>query len=56
MEWNLETIFSLVTAVVTLAVAITALTPTPKDDGIVKIIRKVLDAIAGNFLNAKNSD
>jgi len=40
--------------IVTLAGAVAALTPTPKDDGIVKILRKVVDFLALNFGNAKN--
>lgn len=59
----LETIVSLIpgileisTLIVALAAAIAALTPTPKDDGVVKKIRKVVDYLALNFGNAKNRD
>lgn len=45
-----------VTSTVTAAAAITALTPTPKDDVIVAKVRKALDFAAFNFLNAKNKD
>jgi delta-aminolevulinic acid dehydratase/porphobilinogen synthase len=40
--------------VVAAAAAVTALTPSPKDDGIVKTIRTVLDWAALNVGNAKN--
>ena len=45
-----------ITAVVTAATAITALTPTKTDDKIVNAILKVLNFIAGNFLKNKNAD
>jgi len=51
---NLENIWLVLTSVVTLAVAITALTPSPKDDGIARKVRDVLDTLAGNFGSAKN--
>jgi hypothetical protein len=35
--------------------AVTAATPTPKDDGILRTIRKVFDLIAFNFGHAKNA-
>ncbi len=40
--------------VVSLAGAIAALTKTPKDDGIVRTLRKVVDFLALNFGNARN--
>lgn len=42
------------TSVVGIASIIAAMTPTPADDGVVLTIRKVLDFLAFNFLNAKN--
>jgi len=42
--------------VIALAAAIAALTPTPKDDGIVQKIRTAIDWLALNFGNAKNRD
>ena len=53
---HIPDILAICTLVVTLAAAITALTPTPKDDGIVRKIRKVIDFLALNFGNAKNRD
>jgi len=53
---HIPEILQICTLVVTLAAAITALTPTPKDDGIVRKIRKVIDFLALNFGNAKNRD
>ena len=44
------------TLVIALAEAIAALTPSPKDDGIVKKIRQAVDYLALNFGNAKNRD
>jgi len=53
---HIPEILEVLTLVVALAAAIAALTPTPKDDGIVKKIRKVIDYLALNFGNAKNRD
>lgn len=39
---------------VVVAGAVTAATPTPKDDGILRKLRKVLDVIAFNFGHARN--
>lgn len=47
-------IWAIVSGVVTLAAAVAALTPTPKDDGIVAGVRKIVDLLAMNFGNAKN--
>tara|TARA_R100001244_G_scaffold115466_1_gene85649 strand:- start:438 stop:626 length:189 start_codon:yes stop_codon:yes gene_type:complete len=52
---NLEAILGAVTAVVTAASALAALTPTPKDDGIVKAVYKVVDFLALNIGKAKDS-
>lgn len=43
-----------ITAVVTAAAGITALTPTPKDDAVLGKVRKVLDWLALNIGNARN--
>jgi len=45
-----------ITAVITAATAITAITPTKTDDRIINIILKVLNFAAGNFLKNKNKD
>lgn len=45
-----------ITAVVTAATAITALTPTKTDDKIIGSVLKVLNVLAGNVLNNKNKD
>lgn len=45
-----------VTAVVTAATAITALTPSKADNTILNGILKVLNLLAGNFLKNKNAD
>jgi len=50
---NKEQLFGVVTAVIAAASAIAALTPTPKDDGLIKKIYKVIDFLALNVFNAK---
>lgn len=45
-----------ITAVVTAATAVTALTPTKADDKIVNGILKMLNVLAGNFGKNKNAD
>ncbi len=52
---NFEAILGAATAVVTAASALAALTPTPKDDGIVKAVYKVVDFLALNIGKAKDS-
>jgi hypothetical protein len=51
---NWSGIIAIATAAVTLASAIAALTPTPKDDGIVKVLYKVVDWLALNVGKAKD--
>ena len=53
MELILD-IFNIVTAVVALASAVAAVTPTPKDDEWVATIYKYLDVIALNIGMAKD--
>tara|TARA_S200002703_G_C3670632_1_gene205915 strand:+ start:205 stop:381 length:177 start_codon:yes stop_codon:yes gene_type:complete len=50
---NKDQLFGIVTAVIAAASAIAALTPTPKDDGLIKKIYKVIDFLALNVFNAK---
>lgn len=50
---NKEQLFGIITAVIAAASAIAALTPTPKDDGLIKKISKVIDFLALNVFNAK---
>jgi len=50
---NKEQLFGIVTAVIAAASAIAALTPTPKDDGLIKKIYKIIDFLALNVFNAK---
>ncbi len=40
--------------VVASAAGIAALTPTPKDDGVLLVLRKVIDVLAFNVMAAKN--
>lgn len=47
---------SAVTALVTAATAITALTPTKADDKIIGFILKILNFLAGNVFKNKNAD
>jgi len=53
---NKEAILLAVTSTIAAAAAIAALTPTPKDDGIISKIRKVVDFLAMNWLNAANKE
>lgn len=46
-------IFEAITALISAASAVAALTPTPKDDGIVRKIYRVLDLFALNIGHAK---
>ena len=43
---NLESVATLVTTIVTVASGITAMTNTPKDDGIVKFIYSIIEFFA----------
>lgn len=57
MEWllaNKDTIIAVVTAVVTCAAAIAAITPNTKDDGIVGKLQGLLNMLALNVGKAKN--
>ena len=57
MSWILEhkeALIGILTGFVALASAIAALTPTPKDDGWVKKIYKVVDLLALNVGKAKD--
>jgi len=49
-------IFNWLTAAVTLASVVNAMTPTPKDDAIVAKAKKFLDLLAVNIGHAKNKD
>lgn len=51
---NVVMVFDLVTKAVAICATIAALTPTPKDDNVVSAVRKAIDYIGMNFLNAKN--
>ena len=51
---NWEQISVTLLAVMGAAAAIAAWTPTPKDDGIVAFLRKLVDLIGQNYRNAKN--
>ena len=44
------------TLIVTAAAVIASATKTPKDDSVIKSIRKVIDFLALNFGGAKNKD
>jgi len=50
---NAEVIIQILTAIVTAASLISALTPTPRDDGFAKFLAKVVDLLAINVGNAK---
>ena len=57
INWVVEhssELIGILTGIVTVASAIAALTPTPKDDGIVKKIYGLLDMLAINVGKAKD--
>lgn len=51
---NKEGILQVITAVIAVASAIAALTPTPKDDGLLKKIAGLIDVLALNVFRAKD--
>ena len=51
---NWEQVGIIITSIVAIASAFSAMTPTPKDDGIVKKLYKVLDLLALNVGKAKD--
>lgn len=53
-QWDAKQIWAALTTLVTVAAAIAAMTPSPKDDSIVAKLRGLLDVIAFNFWNARN--
>jgi len=56
MATNLPPWLNAVTAVVTAATTITALTPTKSDDKFLSIVSRVLNFLAGNFGHNQNKD
>lgn len=58
MQWVIDHIGDLIeiaSMVVAIAAIIASMTPTPKDDGVVSLLRKIVDILAFNFGNAKNA-
>ena len=58
MSWvseHIYDIFAIIGMVVATCAAIAALTPTPMDDLALRKVRRVIDFIGMNFLNAENS-
>ncbi|MGL5281923.1 MAG: hypothetical protein ACRC8W_09295 [Plesiomonas shigelloides] len=58
MQWFIDHIGDIVeiaSLVVAIAAIIASATPTPKDDGIVLMLRKIVDILAFNFGGAKNA-
>ena len=51
---NWEQVGIIITSIVAIASAVSAMTPTPKDDGIGKKLYKVLDLLALNVGKAKD--
>ena len=51
---NWEQISVITMTVIGAASTIAALTPTPKDDGVLAVIRKIIDLVGQNYGNAKN--
>lgn len=53
IQENWEAIAAILTGIIATASAVAALTPTPKDDGIVKKLYKLVDLLAINVGKAK---
>lgn len=53
IQENWEAITAILTGIIATASAVAALTPTPKDDGIVKKLYKLVDLLAINVGKAK---
>ena len=51
---NWEAIMAIISGVIATASAIAAMTPTPKDDGIMKKVYKLVDLLALNVGKAKD--
>ncbi|MCF4166462.1 hypothetical protein L2U69_12480 [Zavarzinia compransoris] len=51
---NGDALLSVATTVVAAASAIAALTPSPKDDGIVRVLRRLIELLALNVGNARS--
>ena len=51
---TIQNVVSVVTAVIALASAIAALTPTPKDDNLLRKVRSFIDTLAINVKHARN--
>lgn len=47
-----DDLLAVATTVVATASAVAALTPSPKDDGVIMLLRRVLDVLALNIGNA----
>ena len=57
MDWILNhklDLFNIATGIVAVAAAVSALTPSPRDNGVVAKMRTILDLLAFNFGFAKN--
>lgn len=51
---NWESIAAIISGIIATASAIAAMTPTPKDDGIIKKVYKLVDLLALNVGKAKD--
>lgn len=51
---NWDTILQSISTIVSACAAIAALTPTPKDDRVLRIVRNTVDILGMNWGNAKN--
>ena len=54
MDIDFNSILTVASSVVATASVIAAFTPTPTDNAVLAVLRKVLDALAFNFGGAKN--
>ena len=59
MDWlieNWDRVLQLAMQAVGAAAMLAAMTPTPKDDNMVKKAKKLLDVVGANFWHAKNAE
>lgn len=56
MDITVDQVISISTGVIAVASVVASITPTPVDNGVLIVLRKVLDALALNVRHAKNAE
>lgn len=54
MMENMQSVWGIASSLMSVACMVTALTPTPKDDAVLSIVRKLADVLALNVGHAAN--